>query len=69
MINFTGFYTQKLKSYKNSVNGFLPNHVVIPLMQDGKFECEAIVKPGDKVWQIAFGSGLKCNSCVWKKIN
>lgn len=49
MINFTGFYTQKLKSYKNSVNGFLPNHVVIPLMQDGKFECEAIVKPGDKV--------------------
>ena len=49
MINFTGFYTQKLKSYKNSVNGFLPNYVVIPLMQDGKFECEAIVKPGDKV--------------------
>lgn len=49
MINFTGFYTQKLKSYKKSVNGFLPNNVIIPLMQDGKFECEALVKPGDKV--------------------
>ena len=49
MINFTGFYTQKLKSYKKSVNGFLPNNVIVPLMQDGKFECESLVKPGDKV--------------------
>lgn len=21
--------------------------------------------PGDKIWQIAFGSGIKCNSAVW----
>ncbi|KAL7718647.1 3-ketoacyl-CoA synthase [Entamoeba marina] len=27
------------------------------------------LKRGDKVWQIAFGSGLKCNSVVWQKIN
>jgi 3-ketoacyl-CoA synthase len=23
------------------------------------------IKPGDKVWQIGFGSGFKCNSAVW----
>ena len=23
------------------------------------------VKKGERIWQIAFGSGFKCNSAVW----
>ncbi|XP_004485499.2 3-ketoacyl-CoA synthase 7 [Cicer arietinum] len=29
-------------------------------------EAKGRVKKGHKVWQIAFGSGFKCNSAVWK---
>lgn len=32
-------------------------------------EAKGKVKRGDRIWQIAFGSGFKCNSAVWKCIS
>ncbi|XP_006349735.2 3-ketoacyl-CoA synthase 2-like [Solanum tuberosum] len=31
-------------------------------------EAKGRVKKGDALWQIAFGSGFKCNSVIWKAI-
>ena len=31
-------------------------------------EAKGRIRKGDRTWQIAFGSGFKCNSAVWKAL-
>lgn len=33
-----------------------------------RIESLGAIKRGDRVWQIAFGSGFKCNSAVWRSL-
>ncbi|CAL9083798.1 unnamed protein product, partial [Musa textilis] len=34
----------------------------------GYMEAEGRMRKGDRTWQIAFGSGFKCNSAVWRAL-
>ncbi|KAM3373727.1 3-ketoacyl-CoA synthase 11-like [Capsicum galapagoense] len=31
-------------------------------------EAKGRIKKGDKIWQMAFGSGFKCSSVIWRAI-
>lgn len=31
-------------------------------------ETKGSMRRGDRVWQIAFGSGFKCNSAIWRAL-
>jgi hypothetical protein len=39
-----------------------------PAARSGTSSPTRRIKEGDRTWQIAFGSGFKCNSAVWKAL-
>lgn len=49
MIVFPNVHTVKKNAYKQSIEGFIPKSVVVPLNQDSDIDCECLVKEGDKV--------------------
>lgn len=49
MIVFPNVHTVKKNAYKQSVEGFIPSSVVVPLNQDSDVDCQCLVKEGDKV--------------------
>ena len=49
MIVFPNAHTVKKNAYKQTVQGFIPGTVVVPLNQDSDVDCECLVKEGDKV--------------------
>lgn len=71
-----------IDTIQSSLN--LPDHIVKPsrdvLYRYGNqssasiwyifkhLESENAPKPGQKVWQITFGSGFKCNSLIWTRL-
>ena len=32
----------------------------------GRIESSSGIRKGDKIWQLGFGGGFKCNSAVWR---
>ena len=49
MTVFPNISPLKKNMYKKTVNGFVPNSVIVPLKQDVNADCKWLVKPGDKV--------------------
>ncbi|KAL3587003.1 hypothetical protein D5086_013870 [Populus alba] len=53
-----------------SLSAMLINHYKLRgnILSYNLGEAKGRIKKGDRTWQIAFGSGFKCNSAVWKAL-